>query len=290
MKVEMSRSLKIGWILAISFGFVLFLALVPPLRSILGELIEDEKAVRMAAGIIVRFIMFIILVYMIRRFQFQKFIGIGIGIGIGKGFHLRQSLVLLIPMVFIIMGIISDFDIYINAGSSLLTLFLIEHFFVALIEEMAFRAIILPLVIQIRANKKRLLLVSVCITSLIFGVLHYLNLFREPGNFSGITAQVVFASAIGIYLGGLLLRTRHIIFPIIIHFLVNAAFGKSELRPENQDLVTEVVGSSTDWSSLLVTIGLFAFVAIGGVIMIRTVDQNEILNKLNTKADSHEME
>lgn len=288
MKVEVSRNLKIGWILVISFGFVLFLALASPLRSVLGELIEDEKTVRMAAGIIVRFVMFIILVYVIRRLQFQKFIGIGAGIG--KGFHIRQSIVLLIPMVFITMGIISDFDVYINAGSSLLILFLIEHLFVALIEEMAFRAIILPLVIQIRANKKRLLLVSVCITSLIFGVLHYLNLFREPGNFSGITAQVVFASAIGIYLGGLLLRTRHIIFPIIIHFLVNAAFGKSELMPENEDLVTEVVGSSTDWSSLLVTIGLFAFVAIGGVVMIRTVDQNEILSKLDIKTDSNEME
>lgn len=288
MTREMSRGLKVRWVLAISLGFVLFLALVLPLRSILGDYIEGEKTVRMASGIIIRFIMFAILVYIIRRFQFEKFIGIGTGIG--KEFYMRQSIVLLIPMVFIIMGIISDFDVYVNAGSGLLTLFLIEHFLVALIEEMAFRAIVLPLVIQIRANKKRLLLVSVCITSLIFGVLHYLNLFREPGNFSGITFQVVFASAIGIYLGGLLLRTRHIIFPIIIHFLVNAAFGKSELRPENEDLVTEAVASTTDLPSLLTTLGLFGFVAIGGVVMIRMVDRNEILSTLNTKTDSDEME
>ncbi|MBO3699238.1 CPBP family intramembrane glutamic endopeptidase [Roseivirga sp. E12] len=288
MKVEMSRSLKIRWVLAISLGFVLFLNLVLPLRSIIGDFIEGEKTVRMAAGIIIRFIMFAILVYLIRRFKFEKFIGIGAGIE--KGFYMRQSIILLIPMVFITMGIISDFSVYVNAGSGILTLFLIEHFFVALIEELAFRAIILPLVIQIRANKKRLLLVSVCLTSLIFGALHYLNLFREPGNFSGITFQVVFASAIGIFLGGLLLRTRHIIFPIMIHFLVNAAFGKSELRPENEDLVTEAVGSSTDSSSLFVTLGLFVFVAIGGVVMIRKVDRNEILNTLNTKIDSNEME
>lgn len=288
MTREMSRGLKVRWVLAISLGFVLFLALVLPLRSILGDYIEGEKTVRMASGIIIRFIMFAILVYIIRRFQFEKFIGIGTDIG--KEFYMRQSIVLLIPMVFIIMGIISDFDVYVNAGSGLLTLFLIEHFLVAVIEEMAFRAIVLPLVIQIRANKKRLLLVSVCITSLIFGVLHYLNLFREPGNFSGITFQVVFASAIGIYLGGLLLRTRHIIFPIIIHFLVNAAFGKSELRPENEDLVTEAVGSTTDLPSLLTTLGLFGFVAIGGVVMIRMVDRNEILSTLNTKTDSDEME
>lgn len=278
----MKRKESIKWVIGVSIGFALLLALALPIRSFLGGFMENENEVKLTAGIITRLVMFIILVYIVRRLNFSTFLGL-------KGaFKIRQVQALLIPLVIVLMTIFGDMSTYVDAGNKLLTLFLIGNLLVALVEELAFRAIILPLLIQIRSDKKRVLLVSVVMTSLIFGVLHYLNLFREPDNVSGITSQVIFASSIGIYLGGLLLRTRHIIFPIVIHFLINVAFGKSVLMPEKNDVVTKVIETSTDWASLLLTLGIFGFIAAGGVFMVGQVNKEDILSSVIIKTEDYD--
>ena len=220
---------------------------------------------------------------LIQKLKYKRFLGIG------SKLRLDQLLVIAIPLVIISMGIIGDFKTYQEAGLQLLTLFIINNILVAMVEELALRSLVLPLIIQVRMNKKRALLTSVCLTAIIFGLLHYLNLFKEPENFSGITSQVVFAICIGIYLGALLLRTRHIFFPILIHFMVNVAFGKGELKADQQ-IVVSTIETGIDWPSLLITLGLFGFIALGGVYMMRMVDREEILNTLIIRTDSHEME
>lgn len=265
------------YIIGISLGFALMLALALPLRSLISQFLADEKVIRLVAGIIVRLSMFGVLIYLIKRLELTTFLGLKTGI------RLDQLQVIIIPLIIIIMSILGDLTIYKNAGLSLLGLFLVSNLLIALVEELTFRAIVLPLILKIRSKKKRLLLVSVVMSSMLFGVLHFLNLFREPGNFSGITSQVIFATCIGVYLGALFLRTRHIIFPVMIHFLINVAFGKSALKPENNDVVTKVVGETTDWASLLLTLGLFGAIALGGVFVIRLVKKVDVLESLSLK-------
>lgn len=275
---------RIRVIVIVSLGFTLLLALALPVRSILEQYIIEEKKVRLVAGIIMRLAMFITLVYLIKRLKLTAFLGLK------TRFSLDQFSVIIIPVVIIGMSIFGDLTLYRNAGLSLLSLFLLSNLLVALVEEFAFRAIVLPLILKIRSDRKRLLLVSVVMSSLIFGVLHYMNLFREPGNFSGITSQVIFATSIGVYLGALFLRTRHIIFPVMIHFLVNVAFGKAVLKPENNDVVTKIVEETTDGTSLLLTLGLFGSIALGGVFVIRLVNREDILKSLNLNINSHEIQ
>ncbi|MFT6872374.1 MAG: membrane protease YdiL (CAAX protease family) [Roseivirga sp.] len=265
------------YIIGVSLGFALMLALALPLRSLIGQFLADEKVIRLVAGIIVRLSMFGVLIYLIKRLELTTFLGLK------TRFRLDQLQVIIIPLIIIIMSILGDLTRYKNAGLSLLGLFLVSNPLIALVEELTFRAIVLPLILKIRSNKKRLLLVSVVMSSMIFGVLHFLNLFREPGNFSGITSQVIFATCISVYLGALFLRTRHIIFPVMIHFLINVAFGKSVLTPENNDVVTKVVGETTDWASLLLTLGLFGTIAMGGVFVIRLVKKVDVLESLSLK-------
>lgn len=280
----MENKRSIQWVIGVSLGFVIMLALALPLRLLLSQFLVSEKEIRLVAGIIVRLAMFIVLVYLVKRLELTAFLGLKTRI------RFDQLQVIIIPIVIVSMSIFGDMTLYRNAGLSLLSLFLLSNVLVALVEELAFRAIVLPLILKIRSNNKRLLLVSVVMSSLLFGVLHYLNLFREPGNLSGITSQVIFATCIGIYLGALFLRTRHIIFPVMIHFLVNVAFGKSVLMPENNDLVTTVVGETTDWASLLLTLGLFGTIAMGGVFVIRLVNRDEIIMSLDLKKIDYELE
>lgn len=274
----MKNKSNIQLIVAVSLGFALMLALALPLRSFLGQFLANENELKLVAGILVRLVMFGVLIYVIKRLGLTEFLGLK------TGFQLDQFQAIVIPLVIVSMSILGDLTPYKNAGFSLLGLFLLGNLLVALIEEFAFRAIVLPLILKVRSNKRRFLLFSVVLSSAIFGVLHYLNLFREPDNFSGITSQVIFATCIGIYLGALFLRTRHIIFPVTIHFLVNVAFGKSVLQPENIDTVTKVVEDTTDWASLLLTLGLFGAIAMGGVFVIRLVNREDILKSLNFKS------
>lgn len=280
----MENQKRVRWVIGVSFGFVLMLALSLPLRELLEQLLVNEKERRLVSGIIVRLTMFIVLIYLIKRLELTAFLGLK------TGFSFDQLQVIIIPIVIVSMSVFGDLTLYRNSGFNLLSLFLLSNMLVALVEEFAFRAIVLPLILKVRSNKKRLLLVSVIMSSVLFGVLHYLNLFREPDNFSGITSQVIFATCIGIYLGALFLRTRHIIFPVTIHFLVNVAFGKNVLQPENIDTVTKVVEDTTDWASLLLTLGLFGAIAMGGVFVMRLVNRNEIIMSLGLKKIDYELE
>lgn len=279
----MENQKRVRWVIAVSFGFALMLALALPLRELLEQLLVNEKERRLVSGIIVRLTMFIVLIYLIKRLELTAFLGLK------TGFSFDQFQVIIIPIVIVSMSIFGDLTLYRSAGFNLLSLFLLSNMLVALVEEFAFRAIVLPLILRIRSHKKRLVLASVVMSSVLFGVLHYLNLFREPDNFSGITSQVIFATCIGVYLGALFLRTRNIIFPVVIHFLVNVAFGKSVLMPEHNDVVTKVVGETTDWGSLLLTLGLFGSIALGGVFVIRLVNKVDVLKSLNLKIDTYEV-
>ncbi|OEK06384.1 hypothetical protein BFP71_01525 [Roseivirga misakiensis] len=256
-------------------GFAVLLALAVPFRRLLSQFFDNEQEIKLMAGIGARLLILFASIYLIRRLRFQNFLGKD------WKFEWQNLMPLIIPMLIVSMAIFGDLDTYRNAGISLLSLFLINNLLVATIEEFVFRGLVLPLIIQIRSEKKRLFLVSVSLTALIFGVLHYLNLFREPDNFSGITSQVIFAVCIGIFLGGLMLRTRNIVFPLIIHFLINVGFGKDVLKPQTTEKVTQVADTATDWASIALTLGLFGFIALGGVYMIRLVNRVEILQLIN---------
>jgi membrane protease YdiL (CAAX protease family) len=178
-------------------------------------------------------------------------------------------------MVIILMGFISSFGTYTAAGSYMLSIFIVNTLLVALIEEFTFRGLILPVILKTRKNKKNRVFVSVVITSVVFGVLHYINLLREPDNFWGITSQ---ASTDFVVPGS---RTRHILWPVIIHFLVNFSFGSGDLKEVNPSPVVESTGASVFDAGDLITLLLFVFIASGGWYMTRKADEAWFLEKLD---------
>lgn len=282
MKDEWRKNLWL--IVGVTLGFALFLKTGGLLKQAFVGFSEKEIEVELLTGIVIRFLLCLTLIYLIRKLKFLDFVGFG------KQLRLKNIQALVIPLVIVSAGLFSESYLYVNAGTGLLSLFLTSNLFVALAEELAFRGIVLPLMLKLRKKKKSILHVSVFFTALIFGLIHYLNLFREPDNFSGITSQVIFATAIGVFLGGLLMRTRNILLPVLIHFLVNVGFGKGDLMPEGSEVVTTQVQTGTDWSSLLLTLGFFAFIAFGGIFMIRQTHKTEIMTSLNLNNQEYEVE
>ena len=75
---------------------------------------------------------------------------------------------------------------------------------------------------------------------------------------SGVTSQVFFATSIGVFFCGLMVRTKNILIPCPLHALVNFSFGTVELKQSVEEVVEIEEKSRLNWSSVLPTMIFFA--------------------------------
>ena len=269
--------------IAIVFAcFVAALWIAKPLRELLINYNMPELDARLIAGILPRLLIVIGAIRMINKLGLKAYNGFT------KGQKIKNMNAIVIPSTFIILGVIANWNTYTEAGSYLLLLFTFSVIIVGMAEELVFRGIIQPLFIRHFNKRKKSLYLSAVITALIFGLIHYINLLKEPDNFWGITSQVVFAFSIGVFFGGLTLRTGSILVPSIFHGLVNFAFGTGDLKQQPLQAATKEISEGINWSSIIPTTLFFAFILLGGIYMIRKVSTEEVSIKLGIEMGATE--
>ena len=101
---------------------------------------------------------------------------------------------------------------------NLLWLFLLKCISIALLEEMFFRALLLPLFMQRFANKKYCPFIAVLCSSILFALMHLFNLFFGAG-IGETMLQVGYTFLLGCMLAVMMLKTKNIWLCIIIHAL-----------------------------------------------------------------------
>ncbi|HMP14950.1 MAG TPA: CPBP family intramembrane metalloprotease [Saprospiraceae bacterium] len=269
----MKKGIIISWFLLI--GFIAILWIAKPLRAYLSTSLFDVLTAKLISDIFVRAILVIVVVILIQKFKLVAFSGLT------TWRKIKNIQAALIAIVFIIIGITSNWHKYFNSPNHLLLLFAIKTLSVGIVEELLFRGTIFPLFIQSFEKSKRTLLISAILSSLLFGLIHYVNLFSQPENFIGITSQVFFATSIGVFFCGLMVRTGSILIPIVIHALINFSFGAGELS-QAIEKASEFnnISSLTDLNTLIPTTIFFTFIFIGGIYMIKKTDEEEIIKKL----------
>lgn len=97
--------------------------------------------------------------------------------------------------------------------------FILYILFVALSEEYLFRVLILGILLDKYGNDKKSALICVLISSIIFGLRHYINLITMPNTIISTTGQVLFTFMAGFYLACVYIRTKNIYIGLTIHFL-----------------------------------------------------------------------
>ncbi|MCK9204474.1 MAG: CPBP family intramembrane metalloprotease [Bacteroidales bacterium] len=185
-------------------------------------------------------------------------------------------------MVTMIIGIMifNNRSIYMSVPFNILILFIASNLLTGSSEEIVMRGIIQPLVIKAQAHSKAAIIKGVLMTSILFSLIHFFNLIKDPGNWVGILYQVFFAMCIGIFFGGLLIRTGNLIPVCIIHGLINFAFGISKLKiylnveniPAEQDNFKIL--------SLVVTSIVFLLIGFSGLFMIKMTDEQEYIERI----------
>lgn len=269
----MKREIKIS-ILVLIF-FIAFLWLEKPTRAFLSYYEVDELVAKFVSGLLIRLVLIVGAIILMIKWKLTEFAGIN-SLREAKNIHAT-----LIAMSIIIMGFISNWNTYLSTQPGMVVLFFVYTLTVGIVEEFVFRGTIFPLFIKGVKNSKWPIILSAILSSFMFGAIHYVNLFKQPENLVGISSQVFFALAIGVFFCGLMVRTENILIPCIIHGLINFTFGSGELKQitENTSVITE--HSGPNWNSLIPTTIFFAFIFLGGVYMILKSDRERILQKLD---------
>lgn len=263
------------YIAIILAGFIGALWFAKPLRAFLDNQTSNEVESHLIAGIVVRFAVVMTLLFVLFKWKLREFNGIG------EKMSVANLHALIIPGSIILIGIFSNWDAYTSSKTYLLIIFAISVLLVGFAEEISFRGLMLPLFIQTQKEKKYGIHLSVLFTALLFGALHYVNLVKEPDNFWGITSQVFFATSIGVFLGGLFLRTGSIIIVSVFHALINFSFGTSDLKEKVVTQVAEESSKEVNWNVIIPTSIVFTLIFISGIYMINRVDKEAIKSKLD---------
>lgn len=269
----MKKEIKIAIVFLI--GFLTFLWLEKPLREYLSLILFEEEIAKQVSSITIRIILIVITFGLIKKLRLIAFTGLN------SWQNLKNIQAVIIALVFIIMGISGNWTTYTNTKLEILILFASSTFVVGIVEELAFRGTIFPLLIKSFTKTKRPILISAVLSSLMFGLVHFINLFSQPENIIGITSQVFFATAIGVFFCGLMVRTENILIPCIIHALVNFSFGAGlGLKQPIEEFSNIEEVSGTNWSSLIPTTIFLFFIFIGGIYMILKTNKEKILETL----------
>lgn len=137
---------------------------------------------------------------------------------------------------------------------------------VVLSEEFLFRGLILGLLLDKYNKNKNQVLFAVVISSVIFGLRHYINLITMPNTIISTTGQVLFTFMAGFYLSCVYIRTKNIYIGCTIHFLedlftmvwllVNVSYF------ENQNVDGEILNT-------LGLVAVHSIYVIFGILMIK---------------------
>ncbi len=97
--------------------------------------------------------------------------------------------------------------------------FIFYNLAIAVSEEFLFRGVIFTQMLDSWKNKKGYIWATIIVSSIIFGLRHFLNLVTTPNVIITTVGQVLFTFMAGFYLCAVYLRTRNIWVCIVIHFL-----------------------------------------------------------------------
>lgn len=273
----MKRKTKYLPILLIPYSVFFVLSGIPLANSLKNNQ-NSLLIVSMLIAIILLILLFITFAWLIKKNDFLEFNGIK------NGIKYINPKVLLIPLIYFIYIIIRDFNIYSNLKILELILLAISSLLIGLSEEFFFRGILFPYFISFFKLKKYSLYFSILLSSIIFGLFHYLNLFQSSGSFVGMTLQVLYAFFTGILFCALLLRTKSIIIPSLIHALIDFSGlthvlyrNKTTIIPKNLD---KKLPDGIFWEVLIQKSMGYILILICAIILIRRVNKIELYKRL----------
>lgn len=132
-------------------------------------------------------------------------------------------LFILIANVLVSMDELSEYPV-IMPSLYLIIIVCLEQIFVGIFEEFLFRGLLLNILLEKTKHMQyKGMIWSLLLSSLIFGLIHLLNLFDTPELINSTIVQIFFGIFTGVFLGALYLRYRNIWVVVFYHALIDIA-------------------------------------------------------------------
>jgi len=205
------------------------------------RLITDNQSVSYILNGVVKLLLSLFAVYFIFRYGFKGIFGISV------------KPLSVITLIIALIVAVNNFPFYSLLTGELTVDFTLKALSFALyclgvacIEELFFRGLVFPMSVILFENKSRPLILGVLLSSAIFGATHLVNLFG--GNIGGVFLQVGYSFLIGALCAITLVKTKNIIFSIIVHAVYNfcgmlpTVYGVGTIWSIGQIILTATVG------------------------------------------------
>jgi len=195
--------------------------------------------------------------------------------GLKRPFSVSNIHFLLLPTLFIVPILFSVMDTVSSLTTVMIILMIAQALLIGLLEEGFVRGVVLPLLIKFGSGRLRFIKALV-VSSMIFGLLHYINLFTQERTFEEVTGQVIYATTVGCFFGGIVLANRNILPAVILHALIDFPIITSKVL-ENGDTTPMPEEGGSQLPALL----FFLTVAALGIYMAQRSDKGKILSRLD---------
>ncbi|RYZ22683.1 MAG: CPBP family intramembrane metalloprotease [Chitinophagaceae bacterium] len=257
----------------ILLAVLLFLLLQHPLEMLINNFSTDAVRNELLSGAFTRLLICGGLLLFMHKKGFFTFNGLA------PVFTMRNIWLLVIPVFVTALMAFSNIETFNQTKGSMLLLFGFNAAVTGVLEEFTIRGTVLPLMLKHFSKSKHTFFKAMLLSSLLFGIAHFIGLVRHPDNFSGILSQVIFAIGIGFFLAALLFRTQNIVAPIIVHFLINFTGGVYRLKENgNNDTSASEAISLFDYIPVLVLSFALVFV---GVYIVRKIEKEEWIKRIS---------
>lgn len=258
-KSELWGKLIISWIIVIVLLFIIP-AVIPKSLPVAGKLVIQNTIMLIATYLLGKYLLKI-------RPKFFS----------GKRF-LSQIIVVLPVLLYLavmVFGTMVNLSKSQGNVASIVLSSAILGLFAALFEELYFRVVMQTTIFRSYTGSQAIYM-SVIVTSVLFSLSHLIVNY-SPGDASGVLMQTVSTFGSGLYMGALFLRTRNIIWPLLLHgvndFTSIAASGGSI-----------VPTSSTGGGGILVQLLTTVVFILVALFILRKSKHAEILDQFSENA------
>lgn len=143
--------------------------------------------------------------------------------------------------------------------------FLLSCLFVAIFEELLFRVWLFESIYEAYKEKYSLFKI-ILLSSLLFGISHFVNFFNADYDRLSVINQMIFAFGVGLLLQSIYIRLRSVIPSILIHTIINY-FGmyKVKLLPPEKNNGVEILNNNV-WDDFKATF-IFIVILTLGIIL-----------------------
>jgi hypothetical protein len=198
-----------------------------------------------------------------------------------KNNNFKKALLISLPCLLIavnnlpIIAILTKNAYLVRSGNDLL-IFIVQCFSIGLFEEMAFRGIVLLLIVKKLPQTTKGIFQSLIISSAIFGLIHIFNIISGAG-VGDTVLQVGYSFLMGGMWGALLLKTHNIWLCVILHAIYDFC-----------GLLMPTLGKGTWWDlptiiiTVILSIAVFIYI-LYMIFKIKTEDLKFIYDKTDIK-------